>query len=239
MEMTGWVIYFAHNKSFMVVLTQPVMQIRGVDINSENPHDPDSLIQKEHNFLRQRGFTVPELLAIPAGHEVFEEDETLKDFTARMKRAVNFRIGPLLDATFPEEKDRPANLRMGKRRVMTQFLERFMRMKGESPYGASTTFKAWAESSGGAASKLWYILPGLTFTVRLQMERSGNQVMTTQQKLLPSLQQQGRKPPSQPPPQPPPNPALPVQVSLRSAGSDHGGTACCRATVRRARARAP
>lgn len=237
MQMTGWVIYFAHNKSFMVVLTQPVMQIRWVVINSENPHDADSLVQIKHNFIRQRGFTVQELLAIPPSHEVFEEDETLKDFTARLKRAVNGRIAPLLDAIFPEENDRPLHLRMGKRRVMTDFLEQFMRKKGESPCGARTSFRQWAESPGGAASKLWYILPGLTFTVRLQMERSGNQVMTTQQKLLPSLQQQGRQP--QPTPQPPPNPALPVQVSLRSAGSDHGGTACCRATVRRARARAP
>jgi hypothetical protein len=179
------VIYFAH-KSCMVVLTQPVMQIHGDWINIHNPDD--STETRKVNFLRQRGLTAWELLTIPAGHEVFKEDTYLAAFTSRMKNAVNRRITTLLKYTFPEEQRRAE--KMNRRRVMSEYLAPKMRHVGAAPCGDSTTYvswAAWAASPGGAASKLWYIVLGLTFTVRLQMERSGNQVMTTHKQLLTSL----------------------------------------------------
>ena len=60
---------------------------------SSNPHDPDSLIKIKHNFVRQRGFTAQELLAIPAGHEVFEEDEK---FSAKARELFKNEMSPSL-----------------------------------------------------------------------------------------------------------------------------------------------
>ena len=158
MEETGWwVIYFAH-KSFMVVLTQPVMQIHGDWIKFENPYDSDVSEPRKINFLRQQGFTAWELLTIPPGHEVFGEDTLLKEFTSRMKDAVNRRITLLLKYTFPEEQQRAPQVRMNRRRVICDYLQNKMRKVGESPRGDQTRYvawAAWAASPGGAASKLW------------------------------------------------------------------------------------
>ena len=190
--MVGWVIYFAH-QSFMVVLTQPVMQ-QYFDVRYvENSVDEDP-VSKALYFLRGQGFTVLELLALPPGHNIFTEDTVLTNFRGSIKKKVTARLSPLVTAIFPEEKALKDGLRMNKARTIGEYFAQGARNVGESPYGDRITFQSWAASSGSAASKFRYILLGLTFTMRLQLERSGIQGMTTHQKLLSSLQQQGHKP---------------------------------------------
>ena len=53
--------------SFMVVLTQPVMQIQYTELYVRNPDDIDTPELKKHYFIRKRGFTFLELLTIPRG----------------------------------------------------------------------------------------------------------------------------------------------------------------------------
>ena len=178
----------------MVVLTQPVMQ-QYCDVRYvKNRVDEDTPESTAFYFLRGQGFTVPELLALPRGHDVFTEDAALTIFRDSIKKRVTARLSPLVAAIFPEENTLPTGLRMNKAHIIGAYFGKETRIVGESPYGHRITFNAWAASSGSAASKFRYILLGLTFTMRLQQERSGNQGVTTHQKLLPSLKQHWQKP---------------------------------------------
>ena len=190
--MFGWVIYFAH-QSFMVVLTQPVMQIHYDVRYVENSVDEDP-VRKELYFLREQGWTVFELLALPFDHDIFTEDTVLTKFRAYIKKTVTARLSPLVTAIFPEEKAPDKRSRMNKAHTIGAYFANGARNVGQSPNGDLITFQAWAASPGSAASKFRYILLGLTFTMRLQLERSGDQGMTTHKQLLTSLQQQRRKP---------------------------------------------
>jgi hypothetical protein len=75
----------------MVVLTQPVMQIRSDERIVKSTIDKDSHFTMRISFLRRRGLTVEELLQLPSGHEVFQEDDALKNFIGRVKSAVNWQ----------------------------------------------------------------------------------------------------------------------------------------------------
>ena len=175
--------------SFMVVLTQPVMQIQYTELYVRNPDDIDTPELKKHYFIRKRGFTFLELLTIARGHELFKEDTVLGKHRDYVKEALNKRVSPLVELTCPEEKRLSPRERMNKAKVIGNFFEerRQYRSAGESPCGERTTFKCWAATPGGVAQGLWHILLGLTFTVRLQMECSGNHVMMTCLLLLQSL----------------------------------------------------
>jgi hypothetical protein len=177
----------------MVVLTQPVMQ-QYCDVRYVKNHvDEDTRERKEFYFIRGQGFTVFELLALPRCHDVFIEDAELRNFRDSIKKRLTARLSPLVAAIFPEEKELEDRLRMNKALIIGAYFAKDARIVGESPYGERITFDSWAASSGSAASKFRYILLGLTFTMRLQQERSGNLGVTTHQKLLPSLTQQGQK----------------------------------------------
>ncbi len=111
----------------------------------------------------------------------FKEDTVLGKHRDYIKEALNKRVSPLVELTWPEEKRLNPKDRMNKAKVIGNFFEerRQYRSAGESPCGERTTFKCWAATPGGVAQELLHTLLGLTFTERLQMECSGNHVMTT------------------------------------------------------------
>ncbi len=169
---------------------KPVMQIHFDEKNVKDPTDEDHLVRKRFFFIRRLGFTALQLLSLPWDHELFTEDPDLKQYRAHIVASMNARLTPLILAIFPEEDDNPE--RINKAIIMRKFFKEHGRKIGEAPCGISRSWTEWTESPGGAASKLWYILLALTSTVRLQMERSGNQ----------------KPPPPPPTPMPPPPKAV-------------------------------
>ena len=182
-----------------------------------------SFERKRWYFVRGRGFTAYELLSLPAKHDIFKEDTTLLSFRESLRKKMNTKTNPLIEAIFDEETKLQPDERMNKHTIIWNFFAEGegVRELGIAPCGERRAWAAWAASAGDAASKLWYILLALTFTVSLQKERSGKHVKTTHQRLLPSLQQQGLQPgqqvqkcspaPTRPParPRPPASSACP------------------------------
>ena len=185
--------YFAH-VSFLVLITQSLMQMQYVELYVKNPEDPDTQERKKHYFIRKRGFNFLELITIPRSHELFKEDTLLGKHKDYIKETLNRRVSPLVDRTCPEEKSLRPKDRMNKAQVIGKFFEerKQYRSVGESPCGERTTFKCWTATPGAVAQD-WYFRLGMILTVLPQMEHSGNLVTTTRQLLPLSLQQQQQR----------------------------------------------
>lgn len=142
--------------SFMVLLTQAVMQMKYAELYVKHPDDPDTQEIKKHYFIRKRGFNFIELITIPRGHEIFKEDTVLGKHKDYIKETLNKRVSPLVDLICPEERTLRPKDRMNKATVIGKFFEvrNKFRSVGESPCGKSTSFKCWTATPGAVAQEL-------------------------------------------------------------------------------------